>query len=159
VKAAEDSALLKSITAFLNGLAGSDSREALGNAEIQIATAALLFHAVAIDGTITEAEMARLKPFLTTHFGLDEAQLNRLLDEAELRERESVDIYRFTSILRDTLSLEEKRRIITVMWELVYSDGQLTPLEDNFLWRAAELLAVPARDRMELKKMVRGGAA
>jgi uncharacterized tellurite resistance protein B-like protein len=151
--------LLKSITSFLNSLGGADGRDALGADDIQVATAALLFHTIAIDGTVTEAEMGRLKPFLMTRFSLAEADLNRLLDEAELREREAVGIHRYTSVLRDRLSAEEKRRIILAMWELVYADGQLTPLEDNFIWRAAELLAVPPRDRMELKRMVRGGTS
>jgi uncharacterized tellurite resistance protein B-like protein len=150
--------LFKSITSFLNALGSRDEGSELGADQIKVATAALLFHAVAIDGTVSEAEMARLKPFLTSHFQLTDAELNRLLNEAELRERQAVDIYRFTSVLRDALSLEEKRRIIAVMWELVYADGELSPLEDNFLWRAAELLAVPARDRMELKRMVRSDA-
>jgi uncharacterized tellurite resistance protein B-like protein len=150
--------LLKSITTFLNSLGGADDRAALGTDEIQLATAALLFHTIAIDGTVSETEMERLKPFLMSHFGLSEAELNRLLDEAELREREAVGIHRYTSVLRDRLSSEEKRRIILAMWQLVYADGELTPLEDNFIWRAAELLAVPPRERMELKHIVRGGA-
>ena len=58
-------------------------------------------------------------------------------------------------MLRDRLSLEEKREIIAMMWRLVYADGELDALEDNLIWRTAELLAVPARDRMELKQMVR----
>ena len=150
--------MLKTITSLLNSLGGAEEREELGADEIRIATAALLFQAIAIDGTISEGEMGRLKPFLRTHFNLSEADLNRLLDQAELREREAVGIHRYTSVLRDRLSLEEKRQIILAMWELVYADGDLTPLEDNFIWRAAELLAVPARDRMELKRLVRGGA-
>jgi uncharacterized tellurite resistance protein B-like protein len=150
--------LLKSITTFLNSLGGADERAALGTDEIQLATAALLFHTIAIDGTVSETEMERLKPLLMSHFGLSEADLNRLLDEAELREREAVGIHRYTSVLRDRLSSEEKRRIILAMWQLVYADGELTPLEDNFIWRAAELLAVPPRERMELKHIVRGGA-
>ena len=44
-----------------------------------------------------------------------------------------------------------------MMWRVVYADGELGALEDNLIWRTAELLAVPARDRMELKQMVRAG--
>lgn len=101
--------------------------------------------------------MARLKPLLASHFQLAEGELNRLLTQAELQEKEAIDIYRFTSVLRDRLSLEEKRQIIAMMWQLVYADGVLAPLEDNLVWRTAELLAVPARDRMELKRSARSG--
>lgn len=147
--------MFKSLTAFIDDLMGREENEQLSADNLQIATAALLLHAVAIDGTVTESEMARLKPLLGHHFNLTESELNRLLTEAELREREAVDIYRFTSILRDRLSLEEKRQIIAMMWRVVYADGHLNALEDNLIWRTAELLAVPARDRMELKQQIR----
>ena len=149
--------MFKSIAAFFNSLREPGDGEKLGADETQLATAALLFHAIAIDGTVTEDEMARLRPLLSTHFQLSEPEFNRLLTMAQQREREAIDIYRFTSVLRDRLSLEEKREIIKMMWRVVYADGELGALEDNLIWRTAELLAVPARDRMELKQMVRAG--
>lgn len=148
--------MLKSISSFLDSLTDRDDDETLDEKEVELATAALLFHAVAIDGKITEDEMARLKPLLASHFQLEERDLNRLLTEAEQSEKEAVDIYRFTSVLRDRLSLDEKRKIIAMMWRVVYADGELAPLEDNLVWRTAELLHVEKRDRMELKKMVLG---
>jgi uncharacterized tellurite resistance protein B-like protein len=40
------------------------------------------------------------------------------------------------------------------MWELVYADGQVSEFEDNVVWRAADLLAVSSRDRIDLKHRV-----
>ena len=147
--------MFKSITAFIESLGSRDEGEKIAENEVRLATATLLFHAIAIDGTVGEDEMAQLKPILTSHFHLEEREFNRLLTEAQRSEQEAVDIYRFTSVLRDRLSLDEKREIIAMMWRVVYADGELGPLEDNLIWRTAELLAVPARDRMELKRMVR----
>lgn len=146
--------MLKSLSSFFDSFTERDERDGLDEDEVTLATAVLLFHAVTIDGTVREDEMARLKPLLMSHFQLDEPGLNRLLTLAQKQEKEAVDIYRFTSILRDRLSLNEKHKIITMMWRLVYADNELAPLEDNLLWRTAELLAVPSRDRMELKRMV-----
>jgi uncharacterized tellurite resistance protein B-like protein len=147
--------MFKSIAGFLETLRDGKDCASPSADETQLATAALMFHAIAIDGTVTEDEMARLKPLLSDHFQLSEPEFNRLLTMAQQREKEAVDIFRFTSALRDRLSPEEKRDIIAMMWRLVYADGQLGALEDNLVWRTAELLAVPARDRMELKQMVR----
>lgn len=150
--------MLESINAFLDGLLSrSEKGQPLEANEKAIATAALLVHAIAIDGTITETESEHLAALLASHFALSPAEVNHLLTLAEQKEREAVDIYRFTSVLRDGLSLDDKREIITMMWSVVYADGVLTPLEDNLVWRTAELLAVPARDRMLLKQMVRDG--
>jgi uncharacterized tellurite resistance protein B-like protein len=146
--------MLKALSSFLDSFKERDESAGLDENEVTLATAVLLFHAVTIDGTVREDEMARLKPLLMSHFQLDEPELNRLLTLAQQQEKQAVDIYRFTSVLRDKLSLNEKHKIISMMWRLVYADNELAPLEDNLLWRTAELLAVPARDRMELKRTV-----
>jgi uncharacterized tellurite resistance protein B-like protein len=41
-----------------------------------------------------------------------------------------------------------------MMWELVYADGQVSEFEDNVVWRAAELLGISTRDRVDLKHRV-----
>ena len=48
-------------------------------------------------------------------------------------------------------------RIVEMMWELVYADGQVSEFEDNVVWRAADLLAVSSRDRIDLKHRVAAG--
>jgi uncharacterized tellurite resistance protein B-like protein len=45
-------------------------------------------------------------------------------------------------------------KIVEMMWELVYADGAVSEFEDNVVWRAADLLAVSSRDRIELKHRV-----
>jgi uncharacterized tellurite resistance protein B-like protein len=45
-------------------------------------------------------------------------------------------------------------RIVEMMWELVYADGQVSEFEDNVVWRAADLLGVSSRDRIDLKHRV-----
>jgi uncharacterized tellurite resistance protein B-like protein len=49
---------------------------------------------------------------------------------------------------------EGRLRIIEMMWELVYADGQVSEFEDNVVWRAADLLGISSRDRIELKHKV-----
>jgi uncharacterized tellurite resistance protein B-like protein len=49
---------------------------------------------------------------------------------------------------------EGRLRIVEMMWELVYADGQVTEFEDNVVWRAADLLGVSSRDGIELKHRI-----
>jgi uncharacterized tellurite resistance protein B-like protein len=147
--------MLRTLTSLLERLAEPKQAGRLGEDELRTASAALLVHAMAIDGTIREEEAEELRHVVGAHFGLDPDNVNRLLIEAERQERDAVDIYRFTSVLRDRLAMEEKREIIDMMWRVVFADGRLEALEDNLVWRTAELLGVPSRDRMQLKQMVR----
>lgn len=155
MKAVVVTGMLKALTSLLDRLAGPKQAENLGDEELRTASAALLVHAMAIDGVIKEEEAERLRHLIAAHFGLPPEDVNRLLIEAERQERDAIDIYRFTSVLRDRLPLDQKREIIAMMWRVVFADGHLEALEDNLVWRTAELLAVPARDRMQLKQMVR----
>ena len=43
-----------------------------------------------------------------------------------------------------------------MMWQIVYADGRRDELEDNLLWRAADLLGVSPRERIELRRRVGG---
>jgi len=147
--------MLKQITSLLERLAEPKSAAALGEEDLRIASAALLVHAMAVDGTITEGEAGRLRGLIAGHFELAPKEVDRLLIKAERQERDAIDIYRFTSVLRDSLPIERKREIIAMMWRVVFADGKLEALEDNLIWRTAELLAVPARDRVQLKQMAR----
>jgi uncharacterized tellurite resistance protein B-like protein len=49
---------------------------------------------------------------------------------------------------------EGRLRIVEMMWELVYADGEVSEFEDNVVWRAADLLEVSSRDRIDLKHRV-----
>jgi uncharacterized tellurite resistance protein B-like protein len=42
------------------------------------------------------------------------------------------------------------------MWEIVYADGELHELEDNVVWRVAELIGVDSRERIALRHLVQG---
>jgi uncharacterized tellurite resistance protein B-like protein len=45
-----------------------------------------------------------------------------------------------------------------MMWEIVYADGERDELEDNLIWRAADLLGVSQQERIELRRRVGGEA-
>jgi hypothetical protein len=40
------------------------------------------------------------------------------------------------------------------MWEIVYADGKVNALEDNVIWRLADLFGVSSRQRVELRQRV-----
>ena len=124
----------------------------------RLAAAALLHHVVAVDGTVDEAERRRLHDILKAEFALDDESAEELFREAEAADRESVDLYRFTSLLKDRLDEGERENIIAMMWDLVYRDGQLHEFEDNVIWRVADLLGISNRDRMRLKQSARAAA-
>jgi len=122
--------------------------------DYRLAAVALLVHAATIDGDMSSSERDKLHAVAKRHFGLDETAADELIDKATQAEHESVDLYHFTSLLNRVLDEEGRTRIIEMMWEIVYADGRRDELEDNLLWRAADLLGVSQRQRIELRQRI-----
>jgi uncharacterized tellurite resistance protein B-like protein len=122
--------------------------------DYRLAAVALLVHAAAIDGDMSQSERDKLHAVVKRRFSLDDASTDELVDKATLAEHESVDLYHFTSLLNRALDEEGRARVIEMMWEIVYADGRRDELEDNLLWRAADLLGVSQRERIELRQRI-----
>jgi len=127
--------------------------------DYRLAAAALLVHAAAIDGDMSQAERDKLHALVKRRFGLDDGGADELIDKATVAEQEAVDLYHFTSQLNRSLNEDGRARVIEMMWEIVYADGRRDELEDNLLWRAADLLGVTSRQRIELRRRIGGEAA
>ena len=125
-----------------------------GDDDYRLAATALLVHAAAVDGDMTRIERDKLHAILRRRFGLDNGATSELIDKATLAEHEAVDLYHFTSQLNRALDEEGRARVIEMMWEIVYADGRRDELEDNLLWRAADLLGVSPRQRIELRQRI-----
>jgi uncharacterized tellurite resistance protein B-like protein len=124
------------------------------DSDYRLAAVALLVHAAAIDGDMSQSEREKLHAVVKRRFALDDALTDELIDKATLAEHEAVDLYHFTSLLNRALDEEGRGRVIEMMWEIVYADGRRDELEDNLLWRAADLLGVSQRERIELRQRI-----
>jgi uncharacterized tellurite resistance protein B-like protein len=124
--------------------------------DYRLAAAALLVHAAAIDGEMSQSERDKLHAVIKQRFGLDDTATDELIEKATAAEHESVDLYHFTHLLNRTLDEPGRARVIEMMWQIVYADGRRDELEDNLLWRAADLLGVSPRERIELRRRVGG---
>jgi len=120
----------------------------------RLAATALLVHVVSLDGEPTEVEKRKLHSLIESSFKLDPGTADRLIASATKVEGEAVDLYHFTSVIMRSVDEEGRLRIVEMMWELVYADGQVSEFEDNVVWRAADLLGISSRDRIDLKHRV-----
>lgn len=119
----------------------------------KLAVAALLVHLAAVDGQTSDAEREMIRGVLMDTYDLDEAAVDTLVREAAARDAEAVDLYRFTSAI-STLDLEERLEIVRMMWQVVFIDARNHELEDNMVWRVAELIGVSSRDRTVLRSQM-----
>ena len=132
----------------------ADQDRAFDDTGYQLAATALLVHVVSLDGEPTAVEKRKLHSLIESRFGLDPGTADRLIESATKVEGEAVDLYHFTSVIMRSVNEEGRLKIVEMMWELVYADGQVSEFEDNVVWRAADLLGISSRDRIDLKHRV-----
>jgi uncharacterized tellurite resistance protein B-like protein len=146
--------MLDGLRQFIADVVAPHPTPAFDETGYRLAATALLIHVISLDGEPSEREKRKLHSLIEIHFGLDPGSADKLIASATLVEGEAVDLYHFTSVIMREVNEAGRLKIVDMMWELVYADGAVTEFEDNVVWRAADLLAVSSRDRIELKHRV-----
>jgi uncharacterized tellurite resistance protein B-like protein len=132
--------MLDELKAWLEGGAKPSSRG--GTDEAQLAAAALLI------------ECAHIDRILERRFKLSAAAARQLVSAAEKASERSTQLFRFTSIINDRFSLEQRIELMEMLWEVVHADGVVDALEDTLLRRIGGLLYVPDRERGAARQRV-----
>lgn len=137
---------------FLQSL-GKSSPE-FGDDDPRVAAVALAFHIIDADGQEQNAEKKVLYESVSEKFELAGPELKALIAAGKAANRNSLDIFAFTSTLKRHLNRQECITFIGLVWEIAFADGYIYELEDTLIWRIAEMIGVDRKDRLELKKLV-----
>ena len=135
--------MLDNLRRMIGGLAGGAGPVRFAPDDHRVAAAALLVHVASIDGVVRASERQRLAALIGERFGTDKADTLRLIAAAEKSESEAADVQEFVDLVRRRLDTEAKSRLIAMMWEMAYADGELHEFEENLIFRVAGLLGVP----------------
>jgi uncharacterized tellurite resistance protein B-like protein len=124
-----------------------------------LVTAALLTRVATVQSEMSEVRRRAIRVALQSSFGLDDRITVRVLEEAAAVNRNAIDLYHFTRQLNEILDDKGRNEIVRLMWEVVYADGQVNEFDTNVIWRAADLLGVSSRQRVELRQLVSADSA
>lgn len=144
--------MLERMLSFLKDLPGGPHERPHGDDDARVAASALLYHVMNADGLRQDSEWERFKAVLAETYSVAGVELDRLAKAGEKADNEAIDLYAFTSVLKRHLDAEARKAFIGLMWDIVYADGELHELEDNVVWRVAELIGVERRDRIEARR-------
>ena len=147
-----------SLKTFISGLIEDTAQANYRDKAHRLATAALLVRVATIDSDMSAARLGKLHAVLKSHFALDDVATAQLIDDAVAVNQNAIDLYHFTSQLKDATDEEERRRIVKMMWEIVLVEGSANEFENNVIWRAADLLGISSRQRIELRQYVAANA-
>jgi uncharacterized tellurite resistance protein B-like protein len=150
-----ENGMFAALKQFLSEFSEDDKQTArFDDNDYRLAAAALLVHTATVDGNLSDAERERLHAVLKRNFALDDVTTDELVEEATEIEHDAVDLYHFTSRINRSLDEDGRRRIVEMMWEVVYADSKVSEFEDNLVWRAADLLGISRDVRIGLRQKV-----
>lgn len=119
--------------------------------DIRIATCALLLEMSNIDGEFNELERENIISILKKDYQLSDEHAASLLEISNEKLAASTDLWRFASLINRNYSIEEKVRIIEMVWGVAYADGNLDKHEDYLLHKLAKLLRLTHKQLIEAK--------
>ena len=121
---------------------------------LKLATAALMIEIMKQDGETKDEEVESVKKSLQTKFELTKTEIDDLFNLAREEAKQSVDLYQFTSLIREHFSQEKKIKTIEYLWTVAYADNHLDAHEEHLIRRIADLLYVTHQDFMKAKHKV-----
>ncbi len=101
----------------------------------------LMFEIAISDGSLDKAELELIKKRASKSGNTDEKVskiIKRIIDETE----GSVSFYPSVKKINETHSLEEKKDLLAVLWNLVTADSVVDAYEENLYFKIAELIKI-----------------
>ncbi|MBE0475341.1 TerB family tellurite resistance protein [Rhodoferax sp.] len=136
-----------------NGQASVDNARSL-----QLATAVLLVEVMRSDTAVSAVERSATLAALRTQFALSDAELARLVAQAEDTAKGANDYFRFTSAMNEQFTQAEKIQVVEHMWQVAFADGQLDANENHLISKIAGLLHVTHGEYIAAKLHARQAA-
>ncbi|MEO9864901.1 MAG: TerB family tellurite resistance protein [Yoonia sp.] len=130
---------------FLKGLLAPDPAP-LPDMDARLALGALLVRLARADGDYQDVEVARIDRILSKRYNLSDADTATLRRDCETLESEAPDTVRFTRAIKDSVAYEDRRAVISAMWEIVLADGERDDEENSLMRMVAPMLGVTDQD-------------
>lgn len=121
---------------------------------INLATCALLLELANIDGKFSKKERDNITEIFKTKYTLREEEINELIKSSEAELEKSIGLWQFTNIINQNYSIEDKLKVIEIVWEVAYSDGRLEKHEDYLAHKVASLLRLSHKQLIDAKLKV-----
>ena len=122
---------------------------------VKLATAALLVEITRADSEVKEVELEAVARALERKFDLAPDDIAELIELATLEADGAVSFYEFTTLINKGFSYDQKKEVVSLLWEVVFSDDEMEKHEEHYVRKIADLLHVSHRDFIETRERAR----
>jgi uncharacterized tellurite resistance protein B-like protein len=136
--------MLAAIRSFLREFAlPLAADESGGEHSLQLAVGLLLLDVARADMEISPEERHVARQLLERFFPVSPAQAQVLVDAAQREAEQATSLYPFTRLINRECNLEERTRIVGMLWKVSSADGRIDAHEEHLVRKVADLLYVP----------------
>ena len=122
--------------------------------DLKLATAVLLVEVARADFAEDEFELDKVAELLRQHLELSRREVEQLVAEAREQADHAASLQAFTRQLHEELGVEEKLRVVEMLWEVALADAKLDKHEDHLVRKVAGLLYVSHSDLIRVRNRV-----
>jgi uncharacterized tellurite resistance protein B-like protein len=140
------------LTSLLRRLANPDEKGALAEDDARTAVAALLVAAAHADDRYDDRERTQIERVLAARYALNPAAAAALREEGEEAERASIDLFRFTQLIKQGVPHEQRTSVLEALWRVVLADDARDADEEALMRRVTDLLGLDTRDSVEARQ-------
>ena len=116
-----------------------------------VASLTLMLEVAWADHDVSNEEKRIIIAALQETFDKTTDEANDLFDNAVSLHKDSVGSYRYTKLINEQFSYEDKKEIIFVLWQIAYSDQHIDQWEEYTIRKLADLLHVDHSDFIDGK--------
>lgn len=111
--------------------------------KLRLASAALMIEVLYADYSVKQDELDILRDTLQDNFGISRDEALELIKLAKAERTEATDYYQFTSLINEYYTQQQKRDLVTRLWQMAYADNSVHKFEEHLVRRLSDLLHVP----------------
>jgi len=123
--------------------------------KLKVAAAAIFLEIAQSDSHFAREEFTAIREILKSSFQIREEDIREIIRVAQEERKKSTDLYRFTNLINEHLTREEKLGMMEKIWQVVYADGIMHKYEDYLAHKLAALLRLNHAEMIAAKMKVK----
>ncbi len=122
--------------------------------QLNLATAAILLEASAVDGMVSKEEEQLIDRLLFERLSLEAEEVVELKQLTQATLKSATDYYQFTSLIKAHFNAQQRIHLVEQLWQVATADGVIDQHEEYFIRKISDLLFVPHSEFIKAKLKV-----
>lgn len=142
--------MLSKISVFFQTL-GAGAGPKSDEISLEIACSVLLCEVMIADGQLNITEQQKLNDIIALQFQLSNDEVQDIVERSLVLCESATDFYQFTSRINESYSVEQRIKMLDMLWKVAYADGELASIEEHIIRKIADLLHLRHSEYIQTK--------